>query len=288
MSQSQPARVLRGALPIIAASILWGTTGTTSSLAPAATPRVAIGSAGLLFGGLLLLLTAGPVRALLTSGNRGSLLAGAVAVAGYPLTFYPAVATAGVAVATVVALGSAPVFTGLLLWFAGGRPANRWLLGTGLAIPGCAALVLGGSTGGPTHLAGILLALLAGLSYTVYAVVSGRLIGQGHASRAVLGTLFGGGALLVSPVVLVVGGPALANPRTVLVIGHLALVTTFLAYLLFGHGLRYLGAGFAVTLTLIEPAVAALLGIMVLHEQLSAVSWAGLGALGVALVLLTG
>jgi drug/metabolite transporter, DME family len=209
-------------------------------------------------------------------------------VASYPITFYPAVATAGVAVATVVALGSAPVFTGLLFWFAGEHPTTRWLLGAGLAIPGCAALVLGGATAYSAHPLGILLAALAGLSYTVYTVVSGRLIGQGHHPRAVLGTLFGGGGLLVVPVVLVPGGTALANPRTALVIGHLALVTTFLAYLLFGHGLRHTTAAMATTLTLIEPAVAALLGIVVLHGQLAAVSWAGLAVLGVAPALLTG
>lgn len=36
-----------------------------------------------------------------------------VAMAGYALSFYPAVVRSGVAVATVIALGAAPVFAGL-------------------------------------------------------------------------------------------------------------------------------------------------------------------------------
>src|SRR5262249_39378291 len=46
-----------GPLAILAASVLWGTTGTASTLAPAGAPPTAIGAAGLAAGGLLLFLT---------------------------------------------------------------------------------------------------------------------------------------------------------------------------------------------------------------------------------------
>jgi DME family drug/metabolite transporter len=73
-------------MPILAASVLWGTTGTASSLAPAAAPAAAIGSAGLALGGLLLLLSTGSARLTCTRAERGLLLLGALAVAGYPIT----------------------------------------------------------------------------------------------------------------------------------------------------------------------------------------------------------
>ncbi|WP_245873810.1 EamA family transporter [Streptomyces phaeoluteigriseus] len=119
----RPHHPLRGGpAPILTACLLWGTTGTVSSFAPAGAPAAAIGCAGLALGGILLLLTSRGARSLparCTRSERRLLLLGAFAVAGYPVTFYPAVARTGVAVATVIALGSAPVFAGLLAWLTG-------------------------------------------------------------------------------------------------------------------------------------------------------------------------
>ncbi|MEU9449098.1 EamA family transporter [Streptomyces sp. NPDC048277] len=290
----RPAGPLAGPLPILTAAVLWGTTGTAGSLAPAGAPAAAVGAAGLLLGGLLLFLTAPGGRSLprtCTGGERRLLALGALAVAGYPLTFYPAVARTGVAVATVIALGSAPVFAGLLAWLTRqSRPTVRWATATVAAVLGCAVLVLGpelAGDGAPMDAVGVLLAGLAGLSYAVYALVGGRLIARGHASGAVMGVMFGGASLLVLPVLLWSAGPWLSTARGALVVLHLGLVTTFLAYRLFGHGLRRTAAQVATTLTLLEPAVAAVLGVAVLGERLPAVSWCGLAVLALGIVFLT-
>jgi len=68
---------------------------------------------------------------------------------------------------------------------------------------------------------------------------------------------------------------------------HLAACTTFLAYRLFGRGLRSTPAQVATTLTLAEPAVATLLAVAVLGERLPALSWCGLGVLAAGLACLT-
>lgn len=283
------ASALRGPLPILIASVLWGTTGTASSLVPAAIPRPAIGCAGMLLGGLLLFGTAARPgwRLLTTTGHRWRLPLGMIAVIGYPLSFYPAVADTGVAVATVVALGSAPVFTGLLTWATTGlRPTTRWLAATAVAIAGCATLVLGGGHTGISPL-GVLLAGVAGLSYAVYSIIGGQLISAGEQPRAVMGVLFGGAALLAVPVVLASAKPLVTSVPAMLVAAHLAVFTIFTAYLLYGHGLRHTTATTATTLTLTEPAVAALLGITVLGERLTAISWLGLAVLALALIALS-
>ncbi|WP_232835815.1 EamA family transporter [Actinocorallia populi] len=284
---------ISGALPLFTASVLWGTTGTASSLAPSGAPAPAIGAAGLVLGGLLLFLSTRGARSLPAAcgGNeRWLLVLGAVAVAGYPLTFYPAVSRTGVAVATVIALGSAPVFTGLLARLTGrSRPGGLQMCASAGAVLGCAALVLGPEfthDAAPVDLAGVALALVAGLSYAVYALIGGRLIARGHASSAVMGTMFGGAALLVLPVLLGAGAHWLLTWRGAVVALHLAVFTTFLAYLLFGFGLRRVSAQTATTLTLVEPAVAALLGVAVLGERLPVLSWAGLAVLALSLVLL--
>ncbi|MGW7425602.1 DMT family transporter [Streptomyces sp. NPDC054813] len=288
------AGVLAGPVPILTAAVLWGTTGTASSFAPAGAPAAAIGAASLVLGGLLLFLTAPGARTLpraCTGGERRLLVLGALAVAGYPLTFYPAVARTGVAVATVVALGGAPVFAGLLGRLTRqSRPTDRWASATGAAVLGCAVLVLGpelAGDGAPVDTVGVLLAGLAGLSYAGYALVGGQLIARGHASGPVMGVLFGGAALLVLPVLLWSAGPWLMTARGALVVLYLGAVTTFLCYGLFGYGLRHATAQIATTLTLVEPAVAAVLGVAVLGERLPGVSWCGLGVLALGIVFLT-
>ncbi|MFE7634648.1 DMT family transporter [Kitasatospora sp. NPDC057518] len=282
-----------GVAPILTAAVLWGTTGTASSLAPAGAPAAGIGAAGLVLGGLLLFLTDRTARVLPRKcgpHERWLLAAGAIAVAGYPVTFYPAVSRTGVAVATVIALGSAPVFTGLLGWLTRqGRPGGRWAGATALAVLGCALLVLGPELAGGSatvDLPGVLLAALSGLSYAVYSLIGGRLITGGHPSGGVMGAMFGGGALIVLPVLLC--GPTgwLLTPRGAGVVLHLAVITTFLAYWLFGHGLRHTTAQTATTLTLAEPAVAAVLGVAALDEHLPTASWYGLAILAGGLAFL--
>ncbi|WP_433521048.1 EamA family transporter [Nocardia pseudovaccinii] len=281
---------LSGPVPILTAAVLWGTTGTTSSLAPAGAPAAAIGSAGLVLGGLLLFLSTG-TRLRCTRGEWWLVVVGALAVAGYPVTFYPAVARTGVAVATVIALGSAPVFAGLLAWVAGqGKPTRRWAGATAAAVAGCAVLVLGPEmTGGtaPVDLFGIVLAAFGGLTYAVYSLIGGRLIAHGHSSNAVMGTMFGISGLLVLPVVLCTNTSWLRTGRGIAVALHLAVFTTFVAYRLFGYGLRHTTAQVATTLTLAEPAVAAVLGVVVVGERLPIASWCGLAVLALGLAFLT-
>ncbi|AHH97707.1 DMT family transporter [Kutzneria albida] len=281
-SQSRPSATAA----ILIASVLWGTTGTASSLAPAGAPALIVGAAGLTLGGALLLLTSrAGLRLLLT--RQPLVLLGAAAVATYPLSFYPAVASTGVAVATVLTLGSGPVFTGLLARVLHGhRLTGHWALATTAAVLGCAVLVIGAE--GSTHLnpTGILLALLAGLAYAAYTVIGAHLIDQGADARGAVGSMFGGAALLTLPVVLLSQPVWLTTPRGAAVAAHLALITTFLAYLLFGHGLRHTTAAVAATLTLLEPAVATVLGILVTGEHLPALSWTGLAVLGAGILVL--
>jgi drug/metabolite transporter, DME family len=67
---------------------------------------------------------------------------------------------------------------------------------------------------------------------------------------------------------------------------YLGLVTAVLAYLLIGRGLRTVPAPVVVTLGRAEPLVAALLGLLVLGERLTATATAGLILVGLALAVL--
>ncbi len=270
------------------AAVLWGTGGAVSTLAPAGAAPVAVGAVGLALGGLLLLATAPrPLALPRTARDRGLVAVGAAAVAGYPLAYYPAVAATGVATATVIALGAAPLFTALLAAVVQRTvPGARWMAATSAAIAGCAVLILG-SRGADVDPVGVLLAAVGSFSYAVYATAAARLIADGRDSRSVMGQLFGGAALVTLPVALVVGAGWIAEPSGALVAAYLAVLVTFLAYRMFGYGLRRTAATLAATVTLVEPAVAAVLGVVVLGERLTPLSWTGMALLAGSLLAVT-
>ncbi|MGW4638108.1 DMT family transporter [Sphaerisporangium sp. NPDC004334] len=284
-----PSSKLAGTAAVVAAAVLWGTAGTAGALAAGgAADPVTLAAARLVIGGAVLAAAAGPAAWRLLTGGRRRLLpltAAALAVAAYQLCYFAAVGRTGVAVGTVVAIGSGPAFTGVLSWLQdGARPGRRWTAATAAAVAGCAALVLGGQAVGVDP-AGVLLALLGGLLYGFYAVTAARSITAGAASGAVMGVMFGGAAVVMLPVLLWGGTPLPADPRGLLTALYLGCATTALSYYLYGRGLRTTPVARAATLALTEPAVAALLGVAVLHERLTAVSWAGLALLGAGLVV---
>lgn len=284
-----------GAVAVLLGAAAWGSTGTAAHFAPAGASSASIGAARIVLGGAVLLgLAARPgqrdgLRQMLGAGwpARARLALAAVAVSGYQLCFFSAVKLTGVAIGTVLAIGSAPVFTGLISRLTGGPALTlRWLIATAAAIAGCTVLVTGGQGAG-TALGGVALALLAGVCYAVYAVTAARLISSGSSETVVMGALFGGAAILLAPVLVTTSTSWLLTGRGVAVTAYLGLVTTVLAYLLYGRGLRTLSAPVAVTLGLAEPVVAALLGVVVLGERLTGAALAGVVLVGFAIVILT-
>ena len=76
------------------------------------------------------------------------------------------------------------------------------------------------------------------------------------------------------------------SPSGVVEVLWLGLVTTTLAYLLFGVGLQVLQPGHIATLNLFEPAVATILGVTILGEHLGIAGWIGVVVILAALALL--
>nr|BFE85684.1 hypothetical protein GCM10020093_082850 [Planobispora longispora] len=100
-------------------------------------------------------------------------------------------------------------------------------------------------------------------------MAAARVIGAGASSDAVMGAMFGGAALLMLPVLIHTGAGWLADPRGLLAALYLGCATTALAYFLYGRGLRATPVATAATLALAEPAVATLLGVVILGEDLT-------------------
>ena len=276
---------------MLVAAILWGTTGTAATFAPHAGP-LAIGAAAMGIGGLLQALIAWPQLrrdGALLRGHPVLIGVGALAVAVYPLAFYAGMHLAGVAVGTVVALASGPIFAALLERAIDRTPLDgRWFAGAGLGIAGTVLLAFGGHggsrAGGDSGL-GVALALLAGLTYAVYTWAARRLMAAGCGSRSAMGAVFGIGGILLLPVLVATGGPFLQDPRDLAVGAYMAIVPMFLGYLAFGAGLRTVPARTATVLTLAEPAVAAVLAWAVVGERLGGLGWVGIALIALSLVV---
>ena len=270
----------RGVLEVLSAAVLFGTTGTTASFAPAGASPVSIGSARLVIGGLGLIvalpLLGGSRRSAVSLWrNRWGFVAG-VMTALYQLAFFAGVSRAGVALATLVTIGSGPIFVGLLSWLLiRERPTGTWWLSTAICLAGLVLLTLDGSGQPGVDLGGLLLALTSGFGYAVYTVAAKRLMNGGVHAPEVMASAFSLGGLILLPVLVVSGAAWIASAQGLAVALWLGLGTTTVAYFLFGRGLRVLPAGPTATLVLAEPLVATLLGVFVLGEQLGIAGWAG-------------
>ena len=267
--------------------MLFGTTGTAQALGPDASTPLTVGAVRILIGGGLL-----AAVALATGGWRGDWPLRLVVVAGtgvavYQVAFFEAVARTGVGVGAVVAIGSGPVFAGLLervvlgIW-----PGRRWLLATATGVTGVAVLTLASESSGSLSVDGIALALVSGLGYATYTVVAKLILRRGHTPLAVMGASFGLGALLLLPV-LVLGETAwLRTGDGIALALYLGVLPTAVAYVLFARGLQRLSAAEVTTLVLAEPIVALFLGVFVLDEHLGVGGIAGSALVLVGLLLL--
>lgn len=262
-------------LAVLLAAVCFGTTGTAQALGPDGTDPLAVGAARILVGAALLLAVAARGAAGPLPWTWRPLLAAGVGVAAYQLAFFTAVQDTGVAVGTVVAIGSGPAFAGLLGRLTNGeRLTRRWGAATGLACAGVALLV-GGGAGADVSAPGVGLALLAGASYATYTVAAKALLTAGHAPEAVMARAFSLGAVLLLPVLVATGGGGLVNPGGLALALFLGAVPTALAYVLFARGLQRLTSGETATLTLAEPLTATALGIVALGEDPTITTAAG-------------
>ncbi|MEA3544484.1 MAG: EamA family transporter [Thermodesulfobacteriota bacterium] len=289
MNKQQPEQntTIGGHWFVIGAALLWGTTGTAQAFAPSGFDPKVIGALRLLLGGIALLLLAIKRKEL---GNFSDwkllpVFLAAAFTASYQLCFFAAVAKTGVAVGTIIGIGSAPIAGGLLgLIFRGERPGKRWLLATILAIIGCTLLSFSGGNVAIDPI-GILLALGAGLSYAAYTLMIKGLL-EKHAPNAIMAVVVCIGAVLLSPALININLDWLLQPRSVGIILHLGLATMALSYWLFARGLQSVQVATAVTLSLAEPMTAATLGILILGEQLNTQAFFGISLIFAGLVVL--
>lgn len=291
---------VRFVIIVLMSAVLFGTTGTAQALGPDTTTPLSVGAVRIGLGGTVL-----AVVAFLISGARrrrrdatatrrrldtrsvALMIATGLSLWLYQPLFFFGTERNGVAIGTIVALGSAPILAGMGEWaITRRRPSGVWFSATALATAGVVFLAAGGGTAGAVNPVGLLAALIAGSTFAVIANAQRRLLDDGWDPFTVVGSM---GAIAAVPAVLTlpfVDLQWLGTAHGMTTALWLALVTLAIAYAMFTWGLSGLTAATAATLCLGEPLTAALLGVTVLGEVLSTLAIIGLLVLAAGLVLL--
>ena len=277
-----------GALLVLGAALLWATAGLAGAIAHqrSGLPALAIGFWRLAVGAVATLpLLRGRTAAI--GSDRAHLVGVGVGLATYQACYFAAVTLAGVSLATLVTLGVAP-----LLIAAGGRlvlrerPQRATAVALVAALGGLVLLVgapTAGNAGAALPAAGLACASAAG--YAAVTVLTRQRRGGGAVSAFTAAAL-GVAAVAALPGALATGHWLPRDAVTLLLLAYLGAGPTALAYLAYFRGLATVTATTAGVLTLLEPAGATLLAVVLLGERLGARGVAGAMLLtGTALAL---
>ena len=281
---------MRSRLLVLFAAVCFATTGTSRELGPERATSLGVAAMRFAIGALALWLISRAMSRNEHAVRRTPWWTWVLAGGGqalYGATFFAAVRSTGVAIGTVVALGSAPLLAGALSFFISrSLPSRRWLSATTLAIVGIGLIVSSDATN-EVSISGVAFALLAGLGYAVFALASTSLMTTGLSAHVVMTRVFALAAALLAPTLVFVDVSWVASGSGLALSLWLGVVTVALAYWAYAEGLKRLRAREATMLTLFEPAVATVLGAVVLSERPSLVAWVGIAIVAVAILIET-
>ncbi|HXH77459.1 DMT family transporter [Nocardioides sp.] len=274
-----------GLFQISLAGVLWGTGGLVVQLIRDITPMSVITlsvyrmliAAAVLGVAVVAVRRGGQLRALIAQHPAHTVAVGC-GTAAYQALYFGSVITAGVTVATVIALGLAPVLLTV------SDAVNERKL---IALPRLVVLVtaltglvlVSGFAGvtGPQPELGIVLAIASG---TIYAVTTalGRPLAQRVDPLILTTATTATGAFVLLPVGVLAGstGPMYtADLVAVAGLVYLGVFTMAVAYGLLYAGLRTTSGSVAVVASLLEPVTAAVLAALILGERLGPAGIAG-------------
>ncbi|MEU6595306.1 EamA family transporter, partial [Streptomyces sp. NPDC046881] len=289
-TSSHPAAGLpvgRGLLCLIVTGAAWGTAGAAASLVYRTSDmgafslsfwRCALGLAFLLVGRPRRRRARRAAPALPVRRSVTRALATGLALAVFQTAYFAAVASTGLAVATVVTLGAGPVLIALgARLLLGERLGAGGVTAVAGALAGLAVLTFGGSAAS-VRPAGVLLALASAAAYGVMTLLT-RWWGRGGGADTA-GTTVGAFAvtsLCLLPFAVHEGLlPHTAHPARLLwLLLYMAAVPTALAYVLYFAGAAVVRAATVSVIMLLEPVTAAVLAVVLLGERLTATTVAG-------------
>jgi drug/metabolite transporter, DME family len=262
---------------VVAASVLFGTSGTARSFLPDDAPSLGIAALRLLIGAAPLMLFAFFMhRSSFRRPNRQIVVAGC-AMGLFQVLFFQSISLTGVAVGTMVTIGSGPIVATAVESIVGKKVSLTMVSGVAVALVGLSILVLGSSAGAGKEISiqGIMSGVGAGACYAAYTHISKGLLTLGWSGAWVMAQSFSVSALVCSALLFTVPMQWLSSTQSVIAVVYLGIATIAIPYLLYALSLARLTSAVVVTLTLIEPVTATALGAFFLNENITIVSWMG-------------
>jgi len=272
-----------GLLQISVASVLWGTGGLVVTVVhdrsglgalTASAWRMALATVALL-AFIAVTNRVGQAITLMRSRPMVPIVVGC-GTALYQGLYFASVLSIGVAVATVVALGLAPILASIWQHVdARTSPSLREVVVLVAALAGLCLVTFGGEPhergGGATNFtAGLLLAIAAGATYAATTILGHRLASRTD-SVVIATCTTTAGAVALAPFFLLAslrGEPVLpSDPTSLALLVYLGVVTLALSYGLLYAGLRTTPGAAATVVTLVEPISAAVLAAVLLGQQ---------------------
>ncbi|MCQ2443951.1 MAG: EamA family transporter [Mailhella sp.] len=276
----------RGVLPCVLAALAWALLGPVSrvcfaegmSVASVSFWRVAVS-------GLCFLIHAGVLKELRPSRRDFGLIAlfGMLDVPLFMLTFQVSILLSGGAVA-VILLFTAPAWVAVFsrLLFHEGLGAAK-LAAMGIAMAGTGLVCLsGGSLGEEVSWIGLGSGLLSGFLYAMqFPFLSWW--GRKYSTASMFAMMFLPAAAVLLPFI----DFAMPTAKGTAAIGVLSIISTYVAYFLFGISLRRLTPVQAAIIGNVEPVAGLLLSWWLWNEDFTAVGWVGCALVLVSVLILS-
>ena len=263
---------LKGPFFLLFSCLLFSVTGTLQQLAPEGHTPVVITEVRMLLGSLTILAWCLFTHRLPSNWSVvpwKPMLTAVASVLLYQLLFFYSVAEVGVAVGSVVAIATTPLWAAAVAFLLfRKKPSKFWVFATVLAIAGVFLINFGGGLQAQSVDWKLLLPVAAGLCYGVEIIAVGKVVEKLNPETTMLLEM-GLVAVLLLPVTFFFPTKWIFTTGGILVSLGLGVVTAGIAYPCFTYGIKYTSPVVASTLALTEPLMAAALGIFFLHENLT-------------------
>ncbi len=283
-SAAKPSHARRSVSLSLFGNGLAGTAGTAAAFYSLNSPGPVVGFIRLSIGSISLLILApffgGKFRQLPRLFTRPGVWIMAASSASYQAFFFASVQRTGVATAALITVGCIPISAGIVGWIAlRERLSTIWFVSTAIAITGLVVASIGElQTNDATGL--------------LYAVAAGTGIGA-YINAAKVEVRAGGHSLQLPGMAYFIGSCGLFfivrndflkvqwSQQSILLALYLGVVTMGIANGIQIIGLRGIAPGVAATMMLADPVTAAVLGVLVMGQELTVN-----GAVGLALVVI--
>jgi DME family drug/metabolite transporter len=216
--------------------------------------------------------------------RRGGVWVMALSTAAFQPLFFGATTRTGVALSTVITIGTMPLFTGVIGRVLFKAPFKRiWIIATSLAVMGL--LLRSWEQLETVDTLGIAMALSAGLATGCYVNGAKYELNRGGHPVELPAVAYSLSALLLLPLLVGDSLTWITTTPGVLTAIYLGVISMALANTLQVVGLKRLSPGPTATLLLADPLTATILGIWLLNESITPLATLGLAFVAIGLVM---